>query len=229
MIKIFEQSYQADFFYPRPEVHFDAENGLCIIAFPWGNRSSARKAIDYVIDFFHSTQNDQEVTSPFEKLTCLSPMANNLRVALMLTNDLIFKEDNSDELLTGLEVAVLAHDHGELVVGQVGAPGIYLARANNPLVNINSYNDLSSSAIEWDKGQNTPPLPSVLLGVHSTSIIRLNSFKPQINDKLILSTVNHVPSDLGSLARVNYSFKSVVDHLVNEQPRHGFWVGQITF
>jgi hypothetical protein len=229
LIKILEQSYQSNFFYPRPEVHFDAENGLCIVAFPWGSRSVAKKTIEYIIDFFHSTQNDQEVTSPFEKLASLSPMANNIRVALMLANDMIYKEENSEELLTGLEVAVIAQDQSQIVIGQIGAPSIYLARGVSPLVNISSYFDLSASAIATNTNLRTPPLPATLLGTHANALVTLNSFKPQTADKIILSTLNTVPTDLNQVAKSNYSFKNLVDHLVNKQPDQGFWLGQINF
>src|SRR5580700_8765484 len=98
-----ERSYSGTMFRPAPEIYIEEDGSIGIIATPWGSRQAAKKIIDVLKDYILSARQDMEATSPFQLLTCLTPLANNLRVGVMLANDLLYREDNKAEYTTGVE------------------------------------------------------------------------------------------------------------------------------
>src|SRR5688572_90445 len=131
-MKITERSYGGKIFRPRPEIHLSPGGDLLIVATPWGPRSSAKKAIQVIQDHLQSARSDQEATSPFSHLTCLSPLANSLRAGIKLANDVIYSEDNKNEYISGVELFVFSRRGAEAVWAQVGFPAAYLDRLQRP-------------------------------------------------------------------------------------------------
>src|SRR5688572_5598562 len=124
-----ERPYSGRSFRPRPEIHIDTATNLLIVATPWGPRASARSAIDRMLEYFTLASSDGGVTSPFEKLTCLSMAANNLRMATLLANEILYREDNRNEYKTGVELFCASCSDQELIWLQLGQPQVMLARA----------------------------------------------------------------------------------------------------
>ena len=187
-----QRSYGGKLFRPTPEVHMEEDASFGVIATPWGTRASARKCIDVLKDFVLSARQDMEATSPFQKLTCLSPLANSLRVGLMLANDSLYREDNKSEYSAGVEVLVFAHQEGELAFAQVGHPHFFLARRGLPWIPLSVQIDLSTELSPPQ--QFLSPLPQNLIGLHTTTNMNISSFKTQKGDRLVFlshSVVSH--------------------------------------
>jgi hypothetical protein len=152
--------YSGKTFRPRPEIHLDADSNLLLVATPWGPRSSARKAIDRMLEYFLLAKSDREVTSPFERLTCLSTAANNLRTAALLANEMLYREDNRTEFRTGVELFGASFIDNEFVWLQVGQPQILLARGSERLLPLAKSPSASMSA-KANEGLVTPrPAPN---------------------------------------------------------------------
>ena len=72
-----ERSYGGKLFRPTPETHIEEDGSFGVIATPWGSRGAAKRTIEILTDYILSARHDMEATSPFQKLTCLSALANN--------------------------------------------------------------------------------------------------------------------------------------------------------
>ena len=218
-----ERSYSGKLFRPTPEVHIEDDGSFGVIATAWGNRQAAKKTIDILTDYILSARQDMEATSPFQKLTCLSPLANNLRAGVMLVNDSIYREDNKAEYISGVEVLVFARADGELSYAHVGAPNLLLARTGLPWIPISVHMDLSA---ELGRAPTLmAPMPQNLLGLHSTSNLNVGSFKTHAGDRLIFLSHSLISVPLTTLTYEQTSLEQVSSVLSSQYNEMPFWLG----
>ena len=221
------RSYSGKLFRPTPEVHVEEDGSFGVIATPWGNRGGAKRAVDILKDYILSARQDMEATSPFQKLTCLSPLANNLRAGIMLANDSLYREENKAEYTTGVEVLVFAHAHNELAFAQVGSPHFLLARQGLPWIPLSVQIDLST---ELSRPPDIlPPLPQNLLGLHTSSNMNIASFKTQPGDLLIFLSHSVVSHPLYTLPFEQANIDSISSTLSKAYPELPFWLGLFSF
>ena len=218
-----ERSFNGNSTRPRPEIHIEKNNELLVVATPWGPRNSARKAIKVILDYFLSSRNDNEATSPFSKLTCLSPAANDLRVAVKLANDVLYSEENKNEYTSGVELFALAKTDFEICWVQIGFPFIFLDRENSNLKPLGASLDLSTelSTVE----NRFPPLPQQLLGLETSSSFAVQSFRPQPKDKLILLSRSDIPHDFYTLNSQDRNIDGLSEIFSNNDQDLPFWLG----
>lgn len=221
-MKIEERSYSGKNFRPRPEIHLEENGQLLIVATPWGNRAAGKKVIECIRDFFLSARADQEVTSPFQMLTCLSAAANNLRVSVMLANDLLYREDNKSEYVSGVELFVACKIDQELVWTQVGHPQVFLKRNRQSAISLGGCLDMSMNLSE---SQMLAPLPQNLLGLATTSNFSVQSFRPQDGDQILLLSRSRVAPQIYSLPSIN--LEKLSDSLVQDSADMAFWTGLV--
>lgn len=226
-MKVSERSFGGKLFRPKPEVFHEDNGNIVIIATPWGPRSSAQKAVQHIVDFIQSSRDDSEVTSPFERLTCLTPLGNNLRVALMLTNDMIYQEENREEYRSGLEMVAIAKTETELVFAQIGAPHVFIDRPGLNLSMLQGASDFS--LLMSPSGKLYPPLPSQLLGLHTTSNFVIHSLRPYPTDRLVLLSRSTVPPDFYSLPKKSRDLESLTEVLAQADENSPFWLGVVDF
>jgi hypothetical protein len=218
-----ERSYSGQIFRPRPEIHMEGNGQLLIIATPWGPRSSAKKAIQIIQDYFLSSQQDREATSPFAKLTCLSPLANDLRIAIKLANDSIYNEENKNEFISGLELMALARNENEAVWAQIGYPYVLLDRPQHSLLPLGTQQDMS---IELTRGPKAmAPLPHKLLGLDKTSDFAIESFRSTQHDRFIFVSRSGLPPDVQKLSPAERNLDSISQLLAQDDADLPFWLG----
>ncbi|OFZ10855.1 MAG: hypothetical protein A2Z20_03865 [Bdellovibrionales bacterium RBG_16_40_8] len=218
-----EKSYSGKVFRPRPEILIENNLDLVIIATPWGPRSSAKKAIQVIRDYFLSSQQDEEATSPFSRLTCLSPLANDLRIAVKLANDTLYNEDNKNEYISGVELFVTARRLQEVAWIQIGYPFVLLNRPQRPLTPFGSQLDMS---IEFSLSAKTlSPLPCKMLGLENNSDFSIESFRPNLNDQFVLVSRSGVPSEIFGLPAAERNLDKISHLLSKNDPSLPFWLG----
>lgn len=217
------RSYSGKTFRPRPEIHADTEANLLLVATPWGQRSSARKAIDHILEYYVLAKSDREVTSPFERLTCLSTAANNLRTATLLANERLYREDNRTEYRSGVELFGASFVDDEFVWLQVGQPQILLSRAGERLMPLGGYVDLSFDLS--DGKELLPALPNQLLGLDSTVNLTINSFRARPDDRILLMSHSAPPPALYGLGRADLTLEKISRVMAKDHPNLAFWVG----
>jgi hypothetical protein len=222
--KVEHRSYGGKIFRPRPEVYISEANDLVIIATPWGAREGARKIIDRMLDFLALANSDRETTSPFQRLSCLSPMANNLRISAFLANDLLYRDDNREEFRSGVEVLAIAASGNEVVWLQVGNPQILISRGHKGLLPLGSQSDLS---LDLSEDIPLPPLPGHLLGLDSTANPTINSFRANKNDQLILLSHSRPSSKIFGLSSSKLTVDGITRLLATEDQESPFWICQV--
>lgn len=222
-----ERPYAGKTFRPRPEIHVDEAAQLLIVATPWGARGAAKKVIERMTDYLSLARGDDEATSPFERLSCLSNQANNLRIATLLANEAVYREDNTQEYRSGVEVFAALLDENEIVWVQAGGPHILLGRPGRTLLPIGSNIDLAYDMSETD-GELLAPLPSQLLGLDSSLNLNINSFRSHPGDRVVLLSYSHLPETLFSLQDNERTLESLSKRLATAQPDMAFWLGILT-
>lgn len=218
-----ERSYGGKIFRPRPEFFMADDGSFGVIATPWGNQASAQRAIEILRDFILSARQDREATSPFQKLTCLTPLANNLRVALMLANDSLYREENKSEYTAGVEVFVFAHAQGELAYAQVGSPQFLVAREGMPWIPVSVQIDMATELSVHP--ELLAPLPQNLIGLHTTTNMNVASIRTQPHDRLVFLSHSVISHPLFGLSHAQTNIESISSTLANQFPDQPFWVG----
>lgn len=218
-----ERPFSGQTFRPRPEIHLDAESGTLIVATPWGPRESARKVIGRMNDYLALAREDSEATSPFERISCLSTQANRMRIATLLANEALYRDDNRNEYRSGVELFAGALSSDEFVWLQSGNPQILLSRPGRKLLPLGSQIDLS---FDFSEGNELlAGLPSQLLGLDSSLNLSINSFRARPGDKLVLISHSHLPDSVFSLSSDQLSVESISRAVALANPNHAFWVG----
>ncbi len=214
--------YSGENFRPRPEVHVDRDAKLILVATSWGPRGTAKKVIDRMLEYLLNARQDNEVTSPFERLTCLSDAANNLRTAAFLANEMIFREDNADEYHAGVELFGAVLDENEIVWLQIGNPQLLLARKQRGLVPLGSYLDL---AFDLSAGELLPALPNQLLGLDTTLNPTMGQFRVQSGDQLVLLSHSEIPQVIYNIERAELTLDNLSRILAQAHPDLAYWLG----
>lgn len=222
-----QRSYSGKVFRPTPEVVIQEDGSFGVIATPWGTRDGAKKAVELLTDYVLSARQDLEATSPFQKLTCLSPLANSLRAGVMMANDTLYREENKAEYTTGCELLVFAHAEGELAFAQVGYPHLFLARKDLPWIPLSVQMDLATELSE--PPEILPPLPQNLIGLHISTNMNLQSLRMQSGDRLIFLSHSVVSHPMYSLPSDKSDLDTVTKTLSKSHPDLPFWLGVLSF
>jgi hypothetical protein len=217
------RSFNSELFRPRPEVSFHQSPQLLIVATPWGSRPGAAKVVEIMTDYCLATRDDSELTSPFERLSCLSRTANNLRIAALLANDWLYREENKSEYVSGVEVFAAAIFDQELVWLQVGAPQVFLRRKERALAPIGSALDLTFDLSAHSELM--APLPNQLLGLDNSVNMTLGSIRPQAEDQVILVSRSSLPSSFFVNGAEPQQLETLVKLLARDDAQLPFWVG----
>lgn len=226
-MKFSERNYGGRIFRPRPQIEFNPDQGYLFVCTSWGAPSGAEKVINNVRDYFLSVRSDNESTSPFDRLTCLSPLANDLRISIKLANDIIFSEQNRAEYQAGFELFGLAVEDGEACWTQIGLPSPFLDRPNSILLPLGNTTDLASEYSQ--ASQSLPPLPGKLLGIESSSDFEMRSMRVQKGESLLLLSRSFLPRGLFDL---NYGARNIEDVskiCSVDDPNLPFWTGVLNF
>ena len=218
-----ERPFSGSTFRPRPEIFLDQETKTLIVATPWGSRESARRVIERMKDYLSIAREDAEATSPFERLSCLSTHANRLRIATLLANEALYREENKNEYRSGVEVFAGILEDDEFVWLQNGNPQILLSRPGRKPLPLGSQIDLSFDLSEGS--ELLPGLPSQMLGLDSSLNVSLNSFRARPGDKVALISHSHLPEAVYGLQDSQLTVESMSRLIATACPDHAFWVG----
>ncbi len=222
-MKIDHRSYRGKSFRPAPLVHVESDGSLLLIITSWGQPSTAERARDVLTDFILSSRNDQEATSPFQKMTCLSPLANNVRVAMMLLNDTLYREENREDYTEGIEILVCAKHENEITIAQAGQPHAFISRPGLPIQALSLGSDLSTELSHAP--ELLAPLPHSLLGLYSTSNFSIQSFRVNQGDQLIFLSRSHFPQEFLTLASRDRNLDTLAKVLSKDHPDVPYWLG----
>lgn len=212
--------------WPKPEVLFDENEKLLTIITPWGSRGTTKKITQTMIDYFVSSKTDHEATMPFARLTNISDVANNLRIAVLLANETIINEENRDEYTFGAEVISASFENEEFTWVGVGGPHVLLARDGLGFLPISVSNNLSS---EFSTRENfLAPLPKNIIGIDTSPHIEVKSFRPREGDKIFFMSHSWIPSEIFTLNEQQRSLDIMAKILANFRDTP-FWIAELEF
>lgn len=226
-MKIQGRPHRADQIRPEPEYRLDSETNLLVIVTPWGPRSVAKKTLSIISESYAITKSDNEATTPYAKLSCLSNEANALRSAVLLANDTLYREENKNEFSCGVELFAASFVDNEFVWVQVGQPHVLLSRKNGLLLPLGSCVDLSVDLSSGD--EILPALPNQMLGVDNSLNLNMNSFRVQAGDRLIFLSHSAPPHVLYNTSMENLSLDQLTSRLAQAAPKSAFWIGVVEF
>ncbi len=218
-----QRSYGGKLFRPTPEVEIADDLSFGAIITPWGPRQSATRGIETLRDYVLSARQDLEATSPFQKLSCLSTLANSLRVAAMLVNDSIYREENKAEYTSGVELLIFARNENEMAFAQVGCPNLILARKGLPLIPLAVQIDLSTEMSQTP--EILSPLPHNLVGLHTTSNLTVSSIRLQPGDKFVFLSHSLGAQPFSALTFNSVNISTLSESLARQNPELPFWLG----
>jgi hypothetical protein len=216
-MKDFEQQYYRHRAQrPQAEAAIDKTATLFTVAFSWGEISPVEKINDSLKSYYFASKNDLEVTSPFEILPSLTPLANKIRTGLLIANGAVYSGYNSRAFAAGCEFLCIATENRELVVGQVGGPSVILTR--------NKENILLSCTNDIYFGQ-TEPMPANLIGIENMCYPQINSFRFEQGDQLTLISRGFLPHSLLGL-NLAISMQVITKTISEENSTIPFWIGR---
>lgn len=219
------RSYSGKIFRPMPEVSYDEDAGFFICATPWGTRGAAQKTIEIISDYIMTAQSDEDATSPFIPLTCLSIPANRLRTAVLMANEFLYREENKEEYVSGVELFAASWRDGDFSWVQVGHPQAFLAREARGLMPLGTHIDLSMDMSVGD--DLLSPLPANLLGLDSSVNITVGSFVPQPKDQLVLLSRSHFCREFMTLQPGEVRLDRCSEILAQDHADMAFWLGTL--
>lgn len=226
-MKIQGRPYRASQIRPEPEYQLDAETNLLVIVTPWGPRSVAKKTLAIISESYAVAKGDNEATTPYARLSCLSNEANSLRAAVLLANDTLHREENKEEFKCGVELFAASFIDNEFIWVQVGQPHVLLSRKNGLLLPLGSCVDLS---VDLSSGNKVlPALPNQMLGIDNSLNLNMNSFRVQPGDRLIFLSHSAPPHVLYNTPTENLSVDQLTKQLAASTPDTAFWVGILEF
>lgn len=205
---------------PRPEIYFNHDEKMLIVATAWGNSVGAKKMIRTISDYYLATKQDNDATSPFRRLEYLSTTANNLRIAVLVANEAVYREENRNEYRTGVELFVGSLHERELAWVQVGHPHILFCRRNQPTMPLSVQLSLASEI----SNEKLPPLPNALLGTSPEPSLSVHSIRPQEGDSLLLLSRSWIPPEIFTLSPSNRNFQTLSKSL-GQDGDEPFWMG----
>lgn len=223
-----ERSYSGNLFRPRPEILFDQKGQILVVATPWGPRSTAKRAIQLIQNHILSSLQDNEATSPFGRLDCLIPIANDVRIAIQLVNESIFNEENKNEFISGIELFVLVKTKNIVSWAQVGTPSLFLIHPTMGPQPLGPNQDLSYEYSQHTDQATTSPLPSKLLGIYEQCDFTVESMHVDATQNLILLSRSNIPFSKLPAHEAPYLLDAWAKSLSQDSPETPFWIGQLT-
>lgn len=216
-----EQSYSGKILRPNPVIEITENAELILVLTCWGNSEAAEVCIQSIKDYFFTTMDDQDVTSPHPIYPQFSAVSNHLRIAVQLANEAVYSQFNKDAFTSGIEIFAGSLDQMELNWVSLGFPQVFLHQENANWTALDLKQDLS-----FDFGFNAnklPPLPSEFLGQHNLQPLQPKSVRINESDKLLLCS--HNAPQLGE----STDLAQIVKHIAKAPKTDAFWTGLLEF
>ncbi len=221
-----DRFYGGKIFRPTPKIFITEDESLLIIATAWGATESAQKVITLMSDYLQAAKNDLEVTTPFEYLSCLSNTCNHLRIASLLANDMLYRDDNQDQYRSGVELFAAVKKHSEISFVQLGSSNAFLLRPQMNPIPLTTGFDLSS---DLSQGEYLPPLPANMLGLDTTCNLQISSFKAQPTDQILLINRSFLTTDFWGELKSDPDLAKISQSFALNEPDMPFWLGLHTW
>lgn len=165
----------------------DFEFLMC--ATPWGDNQGVELAFDEIEQYLTAALQDTEVTSPFERFEFYEKELNELRIALLLANEKVYRSVNQQEYVSSCELTILLRNKNRIYFAMIGDHQLLLRRKNQLEV-------ISSQGDPSDHG-----FPVQMLGIYKQCLPRCGAVSLQDGDLCFLQSSGGL-----LLPETNYDF-----------------------
>ncbi len=223
-MNIQERSFSGKTFRPIPKSYLSANKKLITVITPWGQEAtSTQEVFESIETQYNLLSEDIESTHPFPKMMSLTPTENNMRTAVIQTNQNIFNSINQEEYSMGFELFFATIVDNILTFIQIGQPFILVDRPHQDLRGIGQSIDPSLNVPKNKTTINTP-LPYQLLGIHEDISFHPLFFRFQPEDRLILLNRNTIPTNWFTLKREERTLDNLSQQAAKDNPASPFWL-----
>ena len=189
--------------------------------------------MEELVSYLSQVSEDKEKTTFHKKLFFLSPMENHLRSAVLHANDLLYKENESADSPTGVELLLIFFHAGTMYWVQHGAPNLFVhwnretGSFLQPFLSVNDWSQYFSPHRPMK-----PPLPLHMLGLHAYNDFKVESLSmDSINskkDSLVFLTSSYISPAFYACSNFS-NLTSIVHLLSKDHENYPFWLGAFPF
>ena len=226
-MNIQERSFSGKTFQPIPKCYLSSNKKLITVITPWGQEAgSTQEVFESIETQYNFLSEDIESTHPFSKMMSLTPTENNMRTAVIQTNQNIFNNINQDEYAMGFELFFASIVDNIFTFIQIGQPFILIDR---PHQHLRSIGQIIDPSLNVSKNKNTinAPLPYQLLGIHEDISFHPLFFRFQPEDRLILLNRNTIPTNWFRLKREERILDNLSQQAAKDNPSSPFWLATV--
>jgi hypothetical protein len=216
---------QSHIYRPTPIVHFSANEKIILILTPWGSPENAETIQQIILNYITSVGNDREATSPFQRISTLSPTSNTLRTAVLLANDMLYKNRNKNEYFEGYEIYIGMQKVNEFSFISFGHPHCLLNRPEKSILPLTIDFD---HALNLSSKQSLSPLPSSLIGIQSYVELPVKSMTPKSGDQFLFLNRSWINQELILIKDESKNFDGYIKALTKTDET-AFWFGLLDF
>lgn len=230
-MKCQDRSYIGQNMRPKTIVFTGLDGRLLIAATPWGDPDLLKDFFESIEGFLSTALADADATSPFGVLDCVDSLTNQLRIALLLANERLYRVVNSTEYTFGVETLVLFKQQHQISWARVGGLGMVLVNPTQSkpqkLNTICLSSTLDHEFQSLDPKQNLAPLPIETLGMNSSCNLQFGSFRLKEGDQLLLVSGAELLKPLVCDKDFEFDFQKITQKIIKNQPQSSFWLAQI--
>lgn len=218
-MKFEERSYSSHLIRPRPTVYLDPNENFILILTAWGAAESLDRVLDNVKQQLLTARQDHELTKTFQNILSLSDEANTLRVATLLTNDLVFRGLNLDQYQVVIESCFINLTQGHVAWSQMGSPHLFLKKKNETPQPLSCFPESRADL----KGF---PLPVHFLGAEPTISPRCGDLYLDKGDEIIFLSASSIPTKIWTL-KDEATLDDWTKALAYDDDVQPFWLGRL--
>lgn len=218
-MKFEERSYNSKIIRPKPLVYVDTTENFILMLTAWGATDNLNRVMENVKNHMQSVRQDSELTTPFQNILTLSDEANDLRVASLITNDLVFRGLNQDRYNVIIESCFINLNNRHVAFSHMGCPHILLKKKNQKPQPISCFPESKS-------GLEKIPLPVHFLGAEPTISPRSGDLYLDQGDEVILLSSSTIPIEIWSL-NGDADLATWTDAIAASNDEQPFWLGRL--
>ena len=214
-----ERSYNSHLIRPRPLVYIDPNESFIIVLTAWGATEGLNRILDNIKQHLQTVKQDEELTTPFQNILSLSDEANDLRVATLMTNDLVFRGLNQDKYQVVVEACFINLKKRHAAWSQMGSPHLFLRKKNRAPQPLSCFPESRSDLQNF-------PLPVHFLGAEPTIAPRCGDLYLEKGDEIILLSSSIIPTEIWSLKNKS-SLEDWTQAISAKNETQPFWLGRL--
>ncbi len=218
-MKFEERSYSSHLIRPRPLIYIDPAENFIILLTAWGSSEALSRILENIKQHLQTVRQDDELTTPFQNILSLSDQANDLRVATLITNDLVFRVLNQEKYQVIIESCFINLKQRHVAWSQMGSPHLLLKKKNEKPQPLSCFPE---SRTDLQK----VPLPVHFLGAEPTISPRCGDLYLENGDEIIFLSSAIVPSEIWSLQN-ELSLDDWTQALAKKDEAQPFWLGRL--